>query len=157
MPTIEAGESGGPNTAESIEGTPEDEMHDAANGVEEGTPEDEVADKELAAVLNAGGHVAGEAGEEEEEVPAADPAMEEPAQVPEMPQEVPPAMPAPLPAAPAMAPASPAAPQGQPTANGHEIILPLRITVKIGEIDPLVAMRQDAEMLRRVALLNLPH
>ena len=151
MPTIEAGESEGPNTAESIEGTPEDEMHDAANGVEEGTPEDEVADKELAAVLNAGGHVAGEGEEEKEEVPADGQVMEEPAPVPEMLQEVPPAMPAPVPVAP------PTAPQAQPTTNGHEIILPLRITVKIGEIDPLVAMRQDAEMLRRVALLNLPH
>lgn len=153
MPAIEAGESDGPNTAESIEGTPEDEMHDAANDVEEGSPEDEVADQELAAVLNAGGHVAGEG--EEEDVPPAEPTAGMVEAAPSDLRAMAPATPAES-AAP-MPPAAPAMSPAQPTANGHEIILPLRITVKIGEVDPLIAMRRDAEMLRRVALLNLPN
>jgi len=49
-------------------------------------------------------------------------------------------------------------PQGsvQQGMNGHEIVLPLRITVKIGEVDPMIALRADAQRLRTAALLNLP-
>jgi hypothetical protein len=99
MSAIQSGEAQGPNTAESVEGTPEDEAHDAANNVEEGSPEDQVADQELAAVLNAGGHVAGGAGD----------------------QEIP-------------APVAPSGVTSGPTADGgHEVVLPLRISIKVGE------------------------
>jgi hypothetical protein len=88
MAAIEEGEAKGPNTAESVDGTPEDEMHDAANKVEEeGSEEDNIADKELASVLNAGGH-----------------------------QATPPAAPA------------------APAAQSQEIVLPLRISIKVGEL-----------------------
>src|ERR1019366_223988 len=45
----------GPNTPESIEGSQEDQAHDATTG--EGTPADEQADAGLAAQLNASGQM----------------------------------------------------------------------------------------------------
>lgn len=113
MELMNALEAEGPNTAESVEGTPEDAAHDALNGATEGSAEDEVADKELAATLNAGGQAAGQ-------------------------PDVPPAMPTPA------APAPAAAPAPVPSASGgHEIVLPLRISVKIGEADGRAVAEQN--------------
>jgi hypothetical protein len=127
---IEQGAAAGPNTPESVEGTPEDEAHDAANKVQDGTPEDEIADAELASVLNSGGHVAGGAGAEEGAAPEA---SAPPMQAPPMDMGAP-AMPTPAPSAPALG------------GNEQSITVPLRISIKIGEANsnPELAARANA-------------
>ena len=57
---IDQGLASGPVQPEDVQGTPEDAAHDAINNVkEEGSDKDNIADSELAAVLNAGGHLPG--------------------------------------------------------------------------------------------------
>jgi hypothetical protein len=97
----------GPNTAESVNGTPEDQMHDAINNVEgEGTDKDNIADAELAAVMNAGGHTPDEAAMRAGAGPAAGTA-----------EAVDPSA---LPA------------QGADASGSHEVTLPLRVSFKLG-------------------------
>jgi hypothetical protein len=132
---IQSGVAAGPNTPETVEGTPEDEAHDAANKVQEGSPEDEIADAELASVLNAGGHVAGGAG--------APPVNAPPGQgIPQndgdaainagFGEPVAPPVPTPAPAAPA--------PGGE-----QSITVPLRISIKIGEANSNPELRERAQ------------
>lgn len=140
----------GPNTAESVEGSVEDEAKDQALGLDEGSPEDAAADAQLADELNAQGTEATPAGGEE-----APPEEAIPPAMPEVAPEA--AMAPPMPAAPVAPPAPAMAPQSQPAAGGgHEIVLPLRITVKIGEADPVAAMRADAMEAFRAAMLTQP-
>jgi len=113
----EAALAAGPNTPESVEGTPEDAVADAASGAPEGSPEDEASDAQLAATLNAGGHAAGGGGE-------AAPPMSAPAPAP---------MPQPVTSAPAVPGVTPQAP---PNPMSQEIVLPLRISIKLGEAEP---------------------
>lgn len=133
---IQQGVASGPNTPESVEGTPEDEAHDAANKVQEGSPEDEIADAELASVLNAGGHVAGDTG-------GAPPVNAPPGQgIPQNDDDaainagfgepVSPPVPTPAPAAPA--------PGGE-----QSITVPLRISIKIGEANSNPELRERAQ------------
>jgi hypothetical protein len=101
--------------------------------VQEGSPEDEIADAELASVLNAGGHVAGDtppvnaapgAGIPQNDGDAAiNAACGEP---------VAPPLPTPAPAAPA--------PGGE-----QSITVPLRISIKIGEADSNPELRERAQ------------
>lgn len=132
---IQQGIESGPNTPESVEGTPEDEAHDAANKVQEGTPQDEVADAELASVLNAGGHVAGGDG--------APPVNAPPGQgIPQndgdaainagLGEPVAPPIPTPAPSAQA------------PGGGEQSITVPLRISIKIGEANANPELRERA-------------
>jgi hypothetical protein len=121
----------GPNTAESVEGSVEDKAKDKAlegAGIEEGTPLEQESDAELAKGLNEAGEVATPVPSQESIAPPAPPQN---------------ALPTP----------ATSTPNGS---GGHEIVLPLRITVKIGELDPIEARRAEAREAFLAAMNNLP-